>query len=205
MNARRLVGPTRLGLAVAWLIGLAGAGVPEKVVLRPQRGPDGRTVELSAPKGGAAVVVFYSPECPISNAYSPTLNSLVAQAPAGRVRFTGVCVDPDLTDAEVSAHLQDFGLKFPVVTDRRGTLAAALGATVTPEVFVLDDAGRVRYHGRIDDQFAGRRKANANPETHELADALAAVLAGRKVAVPHVPAVGCPLPEPPGDKPRPPG
>jgi thiol-disulfide isomerase/thioredoxin len=184
-------------LAAAWLVGVSAvaAGVPEKVDLRPLKGPEGRPVALNAPKSGAIVIVFYSPVCPISNAYSPTLNRLAGAAPPGRVRCVGVCVDPDLTDVEVRAHLKDFGLKIPVVTDRRGTLAAALGATVTPEAFVLDDAGRVRYHGRIDDQFAARRKADTDPETHEVADALAAVLAGRTVAVAHVAAVGCPLPE----------
>jgi thiol-disulfide isomerase/thioredoxin len=184
-------------LVAAWLvvISAAAAGVPGKVDLRPLKGPDGRPVVLSAPQGGAVVIVFYAPACPISNAYGPTLNRLAAAAPDGRVRFVGVCVDPDLTDAEVLAHLKDFGLKIPVVTDRRGTLAATLGATVTPEAFVLDDAGRVRYHGRIDDQFAARRKPDTEAGTHELADALAAVLAGRKVATAFVPAVGCPIPE----------
>jgi mono/diheme cytochrome c family protein len=97
----------------------------------------------------------------------------------------------------VAAHAKDFGLKFPVVRDRNGSLAAKLGAKVTPEAFVLDAAGRIRYHGRIDDQFAARQKPNANPGTHELRDAVAAVLAGRNVAAPHVEAVGCPIPEPP--------
>jgi peroxiredoxin len=167
-----------LGLAL-WLTGAA----PESVVPPTLPGPDGRPVALKAPDGGAAAVVFYSSECPISNAYSTTLNRLVAETPAARVRLVGVCVDPDLTDADVIAHARDFGLKFPVVRDRRGALAARLGATVTPEAFVIDAAGRVRYHGRIDDQFAARGKANANSETHELRDAIDAVL--------------CPIPDPP--------
>lgn len=206
MSRHRLAEASRSGLgfmlALACLAGAAGDG-PRKVELGPIKGPDGRSVGMSAPRAGAVVVVFYSPECPISNAYSPTLNRMAADAPTGRVRFVGVCVDPDLTDAEVLAHHKDFGLGFPVVTDRRGTLAATLGAKVTPEAFVVDDSGRVRYHGRIDDQYAARRKANAHPETHELADALAAVLAGREVAVPYVEAVGCPLPEREEKAPRP--
>jgi len=187
-----------LGLA-APLAGVAApalAAAPGRVELRAQRGPDGRTVELKAPEGGATALIFYSPECPISNAYSPTLNRLVDELPADRVRFVGVCVDPDLSDDDVRTHLKDFGLKFPVVRDRHGTLAAKVGASVTPEAIVIDDQGRVRYTGRIDDQFAARGKANANPATHELSDALAAVLAGREVPVARVVAVGCPLPEP---------
>ena len=148
------------GLLVALL---ATGAVPDRVELTTMRGPDGRPVELKAREGGATALVFYSSECPISNAYSPTLNRLAAESPAGRVRFVGVCVDPDLADADVSAHAQDFGLKFPVVRDRLGALAARLGATVTPEAFVIDAGGRVRYHGRIDDQFAGRGKRERQP------------------------------------------
>ncbi|MCA1686481.1 MAG: redoxin family protein, partial [Planctomycetia bacterium] len=181
-----------LGLAL-----LSTGAVPETVALRASRGPDGRPVALKAPERGATAIVFYSSECPISNAYSTTLNRLVAESPAGRVRFVGVCVDPDLSDADVAAHARDFNLKFPVVRDHNGALSARLGAKVTPEVFVIDAGGRVRYHGRIDDQFAARQKQNAHPETHELKDAVDAVLAGREVAVATVEAVGCPIPVPP--------
>ncbi|MEJ7637624.1 MAG: peroxiredoxin, partial [Singulisphaera sp.] len=84
--------------------------------------------------------------------------------------------------------------------DQRGAIAAKLGAKVTPEAFVLDSAGRVRYRGRIDDQFAGRGKRNANSTARDLHDAIAAVLAGRQVAREHIEAVGCPIPEPPKEE-----
>lgn len=186
----------RLALATLGLASLMAAG-PAPLEFRALRGADGKIVELQAPPKGVSVLVFYSAECPISNAYSPTLNRLAAQFPAPRTRFVGVCVDPDLTDADVRAHAKDFGLSFPVVRDRQGTLSRKLGATITPEAVVVDSEGRVRYLGRIDDQFAARGKANANPATHELSDAISAVLAGKDVAVTRVEAVGCPIPDPP--------
>jgi thiol-disulfide isomerase/thioredoxin len=183
------------------MIATGQGAVPERVVLRPMRGPDGRMVELSAPKEGVAVLIFYSSECPISNAYSPTLNRLAEEFPAKSLRLVGVCVDPDLSAAEVATHARDFGLRFPVVHDKDVALAAQVGATVTPEAFVIDDQTRIRYHGRIDDQFAARQKRNANPMTRELHDAIAAVLAGRTVSPASVPAVGCPIPKPPSSRP----
>ena len=148
------------------------------------------------PREASPRSIFYSSECPISNAYSPTLNRIVEEFPAKSLRMVGVCTDPDLAAAEVAAHAKDFGLKFPVVHDKDVTLAAQLGATLTPEAFVIDDQGRVRYHGRIDDQFAARQKRNANPQTRELRDAIAAVLEGRAVVPAEVPAVGCPIARP---------
>ena len=41
---------------------------------------------------------------------------------------------------------------------------------------MIDAEGKVRYHGRIDDQFVARRKRNANPSASELKDAIAAAL-----------------------------
>jgi mono/diheme cytochrome c family protein len=175
----------------------SGADEPARAAVAEVRAPDGRTLSLRAPERGAVAVVFYSTECPISNAYSPTLNAISDEFPRRSLNLVGLCVDPDLPDAGVAAHAREYRLKFPVASDRRGVLAGRLGANVTPEAVVLDDAGKVRYRGRIDDQFAARQKRNAHPKTHELRDAIAAVLAAREVAEPCVAAVGCPLPEVP--------
>ena len=175
----------------------AQAGTEAQAVrFEPRIGLDGRPVDLNAPTDGVSVLVFLSAECPISNAYSPTLNELAGAFAGGTFRMAGVYVDPDLSDAEVATHAREFALKFPTLRDPRSALAARLGAKVTPEAFVLDARGRICYHGRIDDQFAARRKRNANTSTHELRDAAEAVLAGVPVAAPYVEAVGCPIPDP---------
>jgi len=119
------------------------------------------------------------------------------------VKWVGVCVDPDLSDAEVETHARDFDLKLAVTRDRQGSFARKIGATMTPEAFVIDAGGRIRYHGRIDDQFVARRVRNAAPSGSELKDAITAVLAGNEVKEPYVPAVGCPLPEVAAAKVRP--
>jgi AhpC/TSA family len=173
----------------------AGESAVAGLVGQSIRLSDGGSRELRAPKGGALVVVFCSGECPISNAYSPTLNALVAESPAGRLVLLGAIVDPESSDAAIAAHAKEYEWKFPSASDRTGRLSSKLGIKVTPEVVVIDDRDRVRYRGRIDDRFASRGKANANPSSHELKDAIDAVLAGRDVAQPHVAAVGCPLPE----------
>ena len=199
----RLIGYGLAGLLVAAAVpALRGAEAP--VVKLPRlTGPDGRAIDTTPPSRGAMVVVFYSSECPISNAYSPALNRLAGEFPGDRVKLIGLCVDPDLTDAEVRTHAKDFDLKFPVARDREGTVARRLGATLTPEAFVIDARSRVRYQGRIDDQFAARQKRNANPVTNELRDAVRAVLDGKEVPAAFVPSVGCPLPEPPRESLKP--
>jgi peroxiredoxin len=162
-------------------------------------GLDGRPVSLAAPQGGFSVLLFYSSECPIANAYGPTYNKLAATFPKARLRMVGICVDADLSDEEVRAHGSDFDLRFPLVRDRGGRFARQIGAQVTPEAFVLDDRGQIRYFGRIDDQFTPRRERGRTGTGNELRDALRALLNGKEPPFRHVEAAGCPIPEPDPD------
>ncbi|WP_406700617.1 redoxin domain-containing protein [Singulisphaera sp. Ch08] len=194
---RSMLGIGLACLAMTWCFAGDEASPPAaEVALPTMRGPDGQIVNLTAPRGGISALIFYSSECPISNAYSPELNRLRSEFPTESVKIVGVCVDHDLSSADLMAHAKDFDLKFPVVQDRGGAIATTLGAAVTPEAFVVDERGRILYHGRIDDQYAARQKKNANPKVSELRDAIVAVLEKRKVAIAHVPAVGCPIPKP---------
>lgn len=176
-----------------------------RLAARAARGPEPRSIRLvdgvsrplRASTGGALVLIFTSAECPIANAYSPTLNALAGAYPADRVALVGVFVDPDLSDGALRDHAKEFALNFPVATDRRCRLAKEMGVSVTPEAAVLDDRGEVRYVGRIDDQWAARGKANAHPKAHELKDAIGALLAGKPIEKSRVAAVGCPLPQAP--------
>jgi peroxiredoxin len=187
--------------------GLTGLLVTTGLAARPQdpevaldqtyRAADGRVLALKAPEGGATALVFTSTECPIANYYCATLNELAKSFEDRPARLIGVVVDPGLPASALKTYSDEYRLTFPVIQDPRGALARALGVSVTPEAVVIDAKGAVRYRGRIDDQYAARRVKNAAPETHELRDALAAVLEGKDVAQPRVEAVGCPLPEPP--------
>ena len=189
-------------LSLASLATLATATVsrsddPARPAIREVRTIDGKVLPVVPSPGGATALVFYSTECPISNAYSPTLNAIVESQPAGRFAMVGVCVDPDLSAGDVAMHAREFGLKFPVAVDRDGSIAAKLGVKVTPEAVVLDSDGKVRYRGRIDDTYAARGQRRANASTSDLKDAIAAVLAGKEVAHDQVEAIGCPIPVPP--------
>ena len=113
-----------MGSLTGWPLAITRAETTDApIVLGTLRSPDGQHIDLAAPADGLTVLVFYSSECPISNAYSPTLGSLIAAFPAKSVKWVGVCVDPDLSDADLKAHARDFNLKFPVVRDRQGAFA----------------------------------------------------------------------------------
>jgi peroxiredoxin len=78
------------------------------------------------------------------------------------------------------------GLNFDYLHDADQTLARALGAERTPEVFLFDRDRRLVYHGAIDDS---REEADAS--RHYLRDALDAVLAGGTPSPTDTPPMGC--------------
>ncbi len=187
-----------LAATPAWGADAAKPTAPATLPVLDVRAADGRFVSLTpTASNGAVAVVFYSSECPISNGFSPTLKAIAALGADRPLGVVGVCVDADLKAEDVRKHAQEFGLDFPVVQDRDGSITRRFAAQVTPEVFVYDAQRQLRYHGRIDDQYAARGKRNARHATNELRDAVTAVLDGKPVAVAQADAVGCPVPTPP--------
>jgi peroxiredoxin/mono/diheme cytochrome c family protein len=152
---------------------------------------DGSRVSLADLKDRKAVVVlFLGTECPVNNAYLPRLAELHKEYAARGVQFLGVNANRQDTAERVAEHARKYAVPFPVLKDEGNAVADQFGARRTPEAFVIDAAGQVRYQGRIDDQFAvGVRRAA--PTRRDLAEALDALLAGRPVEQPTTPVAGC--------------
>lgn len=157
---------------------------------------DGHAVAPLEVEGARAhVLLFTTVDCPIANGYAPAIGRLAGEYTGAGVRFFLVHVDPAVDAARAREHARDYGYTFPVLLDPEHALVAAVGATVTPEVAVLDGSGELAYLGRIDDWYAALGKKRRRATTSDLADALDAVLDGRPVEVTRAPAVGCLIPD----------
>jgi hypothetical protein len=146
---------------------------------------------VTAPGIKATVFVFTSTECPISNRYAPELRRIVASFGPRAVAFRLVYPDPADGSTKIREHVTAFGLgTVEALRDPRHALVKRIHASVTPEAAVVV-AGVVKYRGRIDDRYVELGIERPAPTTHDLADALTAVLAGRPVDPPTTQAVGC--------------
>jgi hypothetical protein len=152
---------------------------------------DGRPVAPLDGAGRATVLLFTAVDCPISDRYAPEVRRLAARFGDAGVRFWVVYANDGEQPAAARDHAAAFGYGLPVALDPQGQLASRALATVTPEAAVFDGVGRLAYHGRIDDRYVDFGVDRPAPTTHDLADALTAVLAGAPVSRPAVPAVGC--------------
>jgi peroxiredoxin len=76
---------------------------------------------------------------------------------------------------------------FPYLRDESQDVALAYGALRTPHFYVFDEQRKLRYTGRMDDN----PKMEALAKTHELRDAVDAILAGKKPAIERINPLGC--------------
>lgn len=156
---------------------------------------DGRVVDLGATTRPTAIV-FLANECPLANKYIPELNRLAAEFRAAGADLYGVLFERDLDRAAAAKHLAEFRVEFPMLFDTSGELVERFQPRRTPEAFVVDGKGAIVYRGRIDDGYVDVGRPRARVTSHDLADAVRAVLAGEAIAAPATEPVGCPIETP---------
>lgn len=152
---------------------------------------DGRTINpLTANSDRVVVLVFLRRDCPVSGRYAPVIQE-ISKRYAGRASFWLVYPDKSETPQAIRKYLQDYGYRLPVLRDPEHQLVKLARVQITPEVAVFDRSHQLVYDGRIDDWFVDLGRARPAPTTHELDDAIGAVLAGKPVAKSDVRGVGC--------------
>jgi thiol-disulfide isomerase/thioredoxin len=144
---------------------------------------------LSQSHQDVTVYVFTTTDCPISNRYAPEIQRLAGKF-GGDAKF--VLVYPVVTDSPelIAAHHKKFGYALEYQRDAGQQLVKRIGVSVTPEVAVMKGTS-VLYRGRIDDRYVELGRERPRPTTHDLEDALTAVISGKPVAIEQTQAIGC--------------
>ena len=151
----------------------------------------GKTVELGDFKEQKLVVVaFLGTECPLAKLYGPRLQALADQYAAQGVAVVGLNANTHDSLSEMAQYAKQHAIKFPLLKDVGNHVADQMGAIRTPEVFLLDAQRKVRYWGRIDDQY-GVGVVRDAPQHKDLEQAITELLAGKSVSRPVAEAVGC--------------
>lgn len=155
-------------------------------------GVDGGVHSLSALAGRlATVVIFIGGGCPTVRSYEDRLMQLQEATRRAGVNLVAVnsnnpYLSPPDTMAEMRKRARTRDFDFPYLKDADATLARSFGAVCTPHVFVVDSSLRIVYRGRIDDSRVGDTIT-----THDLRDAVDAVIARQPVPIPETEPFGC--------------
>ena len=147
------------------------------------------------------VVVFTCNHCPIAQMYERRIAQLATDYADRGVSV--VAIEPndpkaitideldssDMSDSleEMRVRAQYKHLSYPYLYDgETQSVTDAYGPQATPHAFVFDSSRRLRYDGRIDNSYRSELVT-----THEVRDAIDALLARREVAVKHTGVFGC--------------
>lgn len=155
-------------------------------------GVDGRSHSLDDYADARALVLVQScNHCPYVQGWEGRLIAIQRDYADQDVRIVAISSNdvashPEDSFEQMEVRAREQGFNFDYLYDESQSIARALGAERTPEVFVFDGERRLVYHGAIDNN----RDENA-VTAHYLRDALDAVLAGTTPAVADTPPVGC--------------
>ena len=141
--------------------------------------------------GKIVVLLFVRTDCPLTNRYAPELQRISAEFSSRGVDFWLVYPDPAESTTAIENHIAEYHLPGTAVRDPQHRLVSRAEATVAPQAALFDAAGRLVYTGRIDDRFVEFGKSRPAPRTHDLEDAMSALLAGKTVSTAKTRAIGC--------------
>jgi len=133
-----------------------------------------------------AIIIFVATKCPVSNAYNDRMEKLAQDYKARGVNVIGINSNNTEPAAEVKSHAGEKHLTFTILKDDGNKIADRLGATRTPEAYVLNAGGKLVYHGRIDNS-----QNTANITSNDLREALDELLGGKPVTKTGGAAFGC--------------
>ncbi|MDQ3349094.1 MAG: redoxin family protein [Acidobacteriota bacterium] len=165
-------------------------------------GVDGKTHKAGEYAAARVLaVVFESNHCPVSQLYESRIEKIYEDY--RRKGVTLVAINPnnpktvrldelgytDVTDSlpEMKLRARLRGIDWPYLYDG-DTQATSIrfGAVATPHIFIFDEARKLRYQGRIDDN-----QREELVKSHDARNAIDALLAGRAVPVAETRAFGC--------------
>jgi len=165
-------------------------------------GIDGAIHKLSQySASGVLVVIFTCNHCPIAQMYERRIAqlsedykdrgvSVVAIEPNDPNAITIDELDSsDISDSleEMKVRAQYKHLRYPYLYDgEMQAVTNGYGPQATPHAFVFDRDRHLRYEGRVDNSYRSEVVT-----THEVRDAIDALLANREVAVKHTRVFGC--------------
>lgn len=152
---------------------------------------EGATWSVHDGQTPASVVVFTCNHCPYALAWHDRIAQTARDYADKGVRFLAINSNdadryPRDSYEAMKARVAGEDWPMPYLYDATQEVAQAYGAKTTPDVFVLDTAGRLRYRGAPDADYD-------DPSQHAawLRDALDSVIAGEEPSRPETRPVGC--------------
>lgn len=151
----------------------------------------GKTHKLSDYAGKTVVLEWTNPQCPfvVRHYNEDTMTKLAAANPD--VVWLAIDSSSDgktiVTAETASAWAKKESISYPILLDSKGKVGQMYQAKTTPHMFVINAEGKLVYEGAIDSDPRG----NGENTVNYVAEALAAVKAGKAVETASTKPYGC--------------
>ncbi|MFO0735538.1 MAG: redoxin domain-containing protein [Labilithrix sp.] len=136
-----------------------------------------------------SVFLFFTSDCPVQKAHDERMRATVAKYKDKGVAFYAVQSEAGTDIAAERAEAQRRQIGMPLLQDKGGAFADALGVEYSTHVVLLESNRAIRYSGAEDSE----RVHTGGGVTPYLEQALDAVLAGKDPPVARAEPLGCPL------------
>lgn len=152
----------------------------------------GELVSFSGAAGAnGTLVLFECNHCPYVVASVGRINAMAESCISKDIGFVGInSNDPVVYENDSFEHMvkrAEGGMPYAYLHDASQDVAHAYGAKRTPEFFLFNADHLLVYQGRMDDS---PRNPN-DVSSHDLAEAIEAMLAGQTPAVDYTESIGC--------------
>lgn len=150
-------------------------------------------MKMKAASDSLTVYVFLSEGCPICQNQTYSLRELYTQFGNQKVGFVGVFPNLEFSTTETMEKFKKkYRLSFPLQRDENQALTERLGATITPQVVVIqENTHGIIYKGKIDNSYERIGKRRPVITEFYLRDALTEILAGKTITLSETAPVGC--------------
>jgi peroxiredoxin len=153
---------------------------------------DGLTIHSQEIKDPVLAVVFTCNHCPYAKAYEDRIIDLAEDFDEEGAQFVLINSNdatnyPEDDFVHMQKKAEEKGYPFPYCFDESQAIARSYGALCTPHCFVFDRERKLRYKGRVDDNWEDPKAVTE----HNLHDVLRALVDGKEPPVHEANAIGC--------------
>ena len=138
------------------------------------------------------IVIFSCNHCPYVQAYEQRIIELQNEFNENSVQIVAISSNdavkyPEDSFDEMKKRAVEKGFNFPYLYDEDQKIAKAFGATHTPQVFLFNNERKLKYEGKIDDNWQEPDKV----QSRYLREAIIEVMEGKDVSMPETFSIGC--------------
>ena len=135
------------------------------------------------------VIMFIAPDCPLCMTLSTPFSELSEKYTD--IQFLAIYSGKHYEPMEINMFATETKLKPHIFRDYDYEVAHQLGASVTPEFFLIDSSATILYQGAMDDRILELGSYKQQWDKHYLVDAIEATLEEKEVILKKTEPIGC--------------